>query len=109
MPDHHIVAGVLLRAVARVENLIRGKQTIHVQTNSVDVLITLSPIGDPSPDGTGRPIEECILEALGSETLYAREIAEKAGYSHSSHLRETLASMVKDGRLQKTLEGYRRA
>jgi hypothetical protein len=51
-------------------------------------------------------IEECILEAIGDLTLYAKQVASRSGYSYSSHLRETLSRMVSEGKLSRTLDGY---
>lgn len=61
----------------------------------------------PAPQDA-RPIEENILEAIGRQTLPMRKIAEESGYSYGGHLKETVAKLVRDGKLEKTLDGFRR-
>lgn len=48
-----------------------------------------------------------ILEALGSDELNGREIAEQAGYSHDT-TRKHLSTLKDRGLIQKTKRGYRR-
>ncbi len=102
------VDAIFLRALARADGLLRKKRKIQLRTNNLRALIVLCPIAKDGSvlDAPERPIEECILEAIGANTMYAKAVAEKSGYAYSSHLRETLSKMVKEGRLRQTLEGY---
>jgi hypothetical protein len=49
------------------------------------------------PAGPFSEMEECILEALGAETMTGQEIADKAGYPYGAGMRTALASLRRRG------------
>ncbi len=54
------------------------------------------------------PMEQDIIEAIGSDTLRGEQICARSGYSWGGRFRTRLARMVSAGLLQKTIDGYRR-
>ena len=50
--------------------------------------------------------ERNIIEALGDATLRLEELAPKAGYEVSGHLRRTVSSLTKRGILGNKKPGY---
>ena len=50
--------------------------------------------------------ERNIIEALGDTTLRLEELAPKAGYEVSGHLRRTISSLTKRGILGNKKPGY---
>lgn len=51
------------------------------------------------------PKERNIMEALGSKTMPAKQLAKVAGYTCNSHFRETLSNLVKRNHLTKSPDG----
>jgi len=53
-----------------------------------------------------KPDKRNIIEALGDTTLRLEELASKAGYEVSGHLRRTVSSLTKRGILGNKKPGY---
>ena len=53
--------------------------------------------------------EEVIVQTLGSSSMYGKKIAAKSGFAYSGSLRDTLASLVRQGVLINNGRGYRNA
>ena len=49
--------------------------------------------------------ERNILEALGTKTMQAQELAGESGYTNNSNFRTTLSNLVKRGHLVKDADG----
>lgn len=62
---------------------------------------------EQAADSDLNEIEHDILEALGKDCLYGKEIAKLAGYAYDGHFREVLSSLVKRKRLIKGHNGHR--
>lgn len=112
---------ILLRACAKLEGLIVRPLKMRFRAGTFIADIKLTPrnqVSTRAPTETGEPtdrpevprknIEEAILDAVGDRTMYAKEIARLTGYAHSSHLKQALAKLVRERRLEKTPDGYQR-
>lgn len=110
LPDPLTIGGVLLRALARLEGCITRRHILRVRSQTFRASIILEPLEGftpANPEPPLREIEDSILQALGTKTMFAKEIAKEAGYSPSTHFRDALRKLVSDGRLEKTDRGYR--
>ena len=97
--------------------------TVAVCDGCLEVYLSIGPYRQPqptsdtsadtdSPEPTGIPdglkdIERNIIEALGSQSMTARQLAERAGYRLNSHFREVLASLRRRQLLNHDDDGYR--
>ncbi len=89
---------------------------IHLEKDVDDYLSELSlqrrKLSQPEPDMTRskdlNETESNILEALGDDKLTGEQLAKKAGYTHNSHFKSTLSSMVKRKLLVNDHPGYRK-
>lgn len=56
-----------------------------------------------------RPVEEIILETVGDDPMSMRDIAKKSGYKYSGHLRDAIRKLAREGKLERTLDGFKKA
>lgn len=70
--------------------------------------LTLRSVGTESNRAASdlKPIEQDILQAIGRDTIPAREVAARAGYKLNAYFRRILSDMRKRGLLTLTLDGY---
>ncbi len=110
MTPNPSASSILLRALADLEGSIVRPLSLRVRAESFDARIVIRPrAGSVSapPSSKSKLIEQCIIEALGGKTMFAKEIAKEAGYADSRHFRDTLRKLESEGRITKGPTGYR--